>query len=138
MAISDQFAGAVKTPAASMARRKKRPPPLSIRISDEERKRLKRDAAGGSVNAYVRRKLFGASAVTPHRKPKPRADTEALGRALGALGQSRLSSNLNQIAKAANMGALPVTPELRAELEAACADIRAMREALMKALRVSP
>ncbi|MEO1242763.1 MAG: hypothetical protein AAFX54_12715 [Pseudomonadota bacterium] len=118
--------------------RKKRPPPLSIRVSDDERARLKRDASGGSVNAYVRQKLFGASAVSRKSKRQPAADMEALGRVLGALGQSRLASNLNQIAKAANMGALPVTPELEKELHDICADIHAMRCDLLKALGVKP
>ena len=40
---------------------------------------------------------------------------------LAGLGQSRLASNINQIAKAANMGALPVTPDLIDELYQACA-----------------
>jgi len=53
---------------------------------------------------------------------------------LAALGNSRLSSNLNQIAKAANRGALPVTEELSLDLQSACLDIRAMRMALMMAL----
>lgn len=57
---------------------------------------------------------------------------------LGGLGQSRLASNVNQLAKAANMGALPVSPEVEAELLESCAAIREMREALVKALGVRP
>lgn len=117
-------------------RRRKRPPPLSIRVTEAERERLKRDAAGGSVNGYIRRRLFGADAAPRRAKGKPPVDHAALGRVLGALGNSRLASNLNQIARAANMGALPVTPDLTEELTRACADIRAMRVALLNALGV--
>lgn len=135
---SGAFVEATEADTSARPVRKKRPPPLSIRVSDEERKKLKRDAGGGSVNAYVRQKLFGASATPRNSKQKPSADIEALGRVLGALGRSRLASNLNQIAKAANVGALPVTPELEKELHDACADIRAMRRDLLKALGVKP
>ncbi len=61
-------------------------------------------------------------------------DHVILAQLLGALGKSRLASNLNQIAKAANIGALPVTEELEAELHTACAEIGEMRDTLMTAL----
>ncbi|ADM09294.1 hypothetical protein PB2503_06132 [Parvularcula bermudensis HTCC2503] len=73
-----------------------------------------------------------ASPRRTYRKPRPH--DAAIGKALAALGQSRLSSNMNQIAKAANLGTLSVTPELSEELASACADIRAMRSALVEAL----
>lgn len=36
---------------------------------------------------------------------------------LSELGQSRLASNINQLAKAANMGTLDITPEIEREIE---------------------
>ena len=118
---------------------KKRLAPLSIRVSEAQRAQLKRDAAGGSVNAYVIKKLFGESAAQSRRAQRqPSADHQALARVLGALGQSRLSQNVNQIAKAANKGALPVTAELERELFEACAAIQAMRRDLMMALGMKP
>ncbi|MCE8511054.1 hypothetical protein KBY28_21655, partial [Ruegeria pomeroyi] len=68
----------------------------------------------------------------------PVKDAEALGRVLGALGASRLSSNLNQLAKAVNTGSLPVTPETEADLVAACEEVRALRDDLLRALGKSP
>jgi len=65
-------------------------------------------------------------------------DADALARVLGALGQSRLSSNLNQLAKAVNSGSLPVSPETEADLSAACRDVSAMRTDLLRALGKSP
>ena len=113
---------------------KKRPAPLSLRVTDAERDFLKRAAGSRSVNAYIREKVFGDVATPRRTYRKPRPDDAAIGKALAELGQSRLSSNMNQIAKAANLGTLPVTPELSEELASACADIRAMRSALVEAL----
>ena len=53
---------------------------------------------------------------------------------MAALGQSRLSSNLNQLAKSANSGSLPVSPETEQALVQACEDVRRMRHALLTAL----
>ncbi|MFK7875878.1 MAG: plasmid mobilization relaxosome protein MobC [Paracoccaceae bacterium] len=50
------------------------------------------------------------------------------------LGNLRLANNLNQLAKAANMGALPLSPEVEQELMATCAAVIAIRAELMKAL----
>ena len=124
--------------AAHPAQKKKRPAPLSVRVSDEEKALLKRLAGNRSVNGYIRQKLFGDAVKPKSVRGSPSVDREALAKTLGALGQSRLSSNLNQLAKAANMGALPVSPELVAELTRACADIQAMRRDLIAALGIKP
>ena len=63
-------------------------------------------------------------------------DYKALAEVLAKLGASRLSSNLNQLAKAANSGSLPVTPETENALQAACRDIRAVKRLLMTALGI--
>ncbi len=133
--LSDQFQESAK--GSARPKTQKRPAPLSIRVSDEERAKLKLAAAGGSINGYVRNRLFGAAASPSRRVQRPNSlDHAALGRVLGTLGKSRLSSNLNQIAKAANMGALPVTPDLINELHTACADIQAMRHDLITAIGI--
>jgi hypothetical protein len=54
------------------------------------------------------------------------------------LGQSRLSSNLNQLAKAVNTGSLPVTPETERELRQAARDVMVMRRMLIDALGLDP
>ncbi|NHK27927.1 hypothetical protein FF098_008435 [Parvularcula flava] len=116
--------------------KKKRPAPISLRVSENERALLKELAGQRSVNAYVREKVFGDQETPRRSYRKPRSDEAAIGKALALLGQSRLSSNLNQIAKAANLGTLPVTPDLTDELASACADIRRMREELIAALGI--
>jgi hypothetical protein len=114
--------------------RSKAAPPFSLRLTPEERAQLDRDAGSVPLGAYIRSRLIdgGGSPRRAVRKPAP--DQAGLARVLAELGRSRLASNLNQLAKAANSGSLPVTPELEAELAAACADIGAMRAALITAL----
>lgn len=114
----------------------KYPPPFSLRLTFDERAKL--DALRGSLplGQYIREELLGDEAAPrKRRKPAPLKDQEALGRALAALGGSRLSSNLNQLAKAVNTGSLPVTPETEEDLKEACAAVMEMRDALLRALR---
>ena len=140
--LKDQFAANSGT---TEARRKLRTSsPFSIRFSDGEREWLNREAGTLSLAAHIRLKLFGTSASAkdrrkPSRKPqRPTIDRAVLAKALGELGKSRLASNMNQIAKLANMGALPVGDELLEDLKTACADIRAIRSALIAALGITP
>lgn len=95
-----------------------------------------RDAANGvPLGAYIKAVLFdGGLEKVRRRNTNPVKDHEALGRVLGALGSSRLSSNLNQLARASNTGSLPVTLETEAEIKEACEAVIAMRKELMRAL----
>ncbi|WP_306120906.1 MULTISPECIES: hypothetical protein [unclassified Roseitalea] len=129
----------IKSASQDEKPRAKYPPPFSLRLTYEERAQLEEAAAGKPLGAYIREKLLGGD-VTPRKKSgnRPVKDAEALGRVLGALGESRLSSNLNQLAKASNSGSLPVTPETELELWAACQEVRALRADLLRALGKSP
>lgn len=115
------------------------PPPFSLRLTYEERARLDVERGDQSLAAYIRERLFGEDAA-PRKKRgnSPVQDKEALGRMAGALGQSRLSQNMNQLAKAVNTGSLPITPETEAEIKEACRDIAEMRAALLAALGKVP
>ena len=115
------------------------PPPFSLRLTFEERQRLEAEAGDMPLGAFIRQRLLGDGAAPRKRKGNsPVKDKAALARVLGALGQSRLSSNLNQIAKAVNTGSLPVTPETEADLKAACHEIAALRADLLRALGKMP
>lgn len=48
-----------------------------------------------------------------------------------------MASNINQLAKAANIGTLDVTPETEREIVQACAEIQAIRMLLITALGVA-
>lgn len=113
---------------------------FSLRLTEDERALLRARAGSTPLGAYIRQTL-----LTPedrgvrlglHRTPV--ADQEAISRVLASLGQSRLSSNLNQLAKAVHLGVLPVTPEIEQEIAQACAAIGVMRNDLIVALGLKP
>ena len=125
--------------AAVEPEKKAYPPPFSLRLTFDERSRLDAERGSKPLGTYIRERLLGEDAAPRKRSGNsPVKDTEALGRVLGALGQSRLSSNLNQLAKAVNTGSLPVTPETEADLQQACWEVAALRVDLMRALGKSP
>lgn len=132
MSISERDFNAV---AAAKPQKKPREAPFSLRLSFEEKALLRAAANGVPLGAYIKAKLFDEPLEKVRRRnTSPVKDHEALGRVLGSLGQSRLSQNLNQLARASNTGSLPVSSEVEAELRQACADVKAMREELLRAL----
>lgn len=144
--MSDSSLAKTFDDAADIAKRrpkKKLSPPLSIRVTEEERARLSRDAGKLSLSAFIRQKLFGDTAAP--RKPRyrrkqrhPTMDSQTVAQLLGTFGQSELGRSMIALALAAQSGALPVTPELTEKLEGACEDIRNIRIALIGALNVKP
>ena len=131
MTLVTDFARSVKP--GDIPYRKARSAPFSLRLSADERARLERDAAGLPIGTYVKSRLFDGSAPV-RRRGASLADREALAKLLAMLGRSHLANNLNQLAKAVNIGSLPLTPETEAELAEAIRDVRAMRAILMHAL----
>ena len=117
-------------PAAQLKRRA----PFSLALASEERARLEAAAGDLPLGTYIKGRLFEDLPAVPRQTKRPMADRAALAKVLGILGQSRLSSNMNQIARASNRGILPLTPELIEDLNAACDEIRAMRGLLIHAL----
>jgi hypothetical protein len=113
----------------------RRPPPFSLRLTFEERAALERDAGDMPLGAYIRsRALDETRPPRRTRGKRPVKDHKILGQLLGELGKARLASNINQLARAANTGSLPVTPETEEMLIEACADIARMRIAIIAAL----
>jgi len=111
------------------------PTPFSLRLTFEERARLERDAAGMALGAYIRGQLLGEEVAPRKTRNKfPVKDHKLLAEALGQLGQTRIANNLNQMAKLAHTGALPLTPETESELLAACAAVQDMRNAILGAM----
>lgn len=115
----------------------KTPAPFSLRLTFEERAKLEAAANGVPLGAYIKAVLFDGDLQKVRRRGhKPVADHQALARVLSALGQSRLSSNLNQIARAVNTGTLPVHPETESDIKDACREVLALRADLLRALGV--
>ena len=115
--------------------KRKRPSPFCLRLTFEQRAKLEAGAAGMSLASYIHWRLFDPDQPPPRQRGKaPVKDQEAIARVIGLLGQSRIANNLNQLAKQANLGTLPVTPDTEAALLEAAADISAMRDMLVRAL----
>lgn len=130
MSTRSQFQSAVSPEKA----RPKRPSPFAIRLTQDERDLLTKRAGGMPLGAYIRECALGSKARNRRARLASHVDTKVIAKLLAELGRSHLSSNLNQIAKAANIGTLPMTPDLEAELLQACADLREMRSVLIEAL----
>lgn len=108
---------------------------FSIRLTQAERRHLLDRAGSIPLGAYVRGLVMAPEVHKERRRMRnPVKDHQALARVLAALGQSRLSSNLNQLAKAVNIGVLPLTPETEQDIVDACDALKTVRADLVKAL----
>ena len=113
--------------------------PVSLRMTFEQKAQLEREAAGMSVAAYIRWRLFNPDTPPPRTRGKfPVKDHQALTKLLALLGQSRIANNVNQLAKAANSGSLPLSPDTERALKEAASDIAEMRRLLLEALNMEP
>lgn len=133
-AITDVFqhtASGVFTPPAC---KKNAYSPFSIRFSEEERSYLEQLAGNRPLGAYIRGELLGEKAQKRRTTRKPAIEDGQYAALLAALGQSHLSSNLNQLAKHANMGILDISDDVEQQLQDASQAVLAMRKALFVAL----
>ena len=138
MSITARFNFTTNSGTDKKENRKKRPSPFCIRLSEEQRIRLSEEAGDIPLGAYIKAKALGEPALRKRRTGLPVEDKAALAKSLALLGKSRLASNLNQLAHAANIGALPITPETEAHLRASLDDVREIRHLLMMALGMKP
>lgn len=119
-------------------------PPLSIRLTFEERAALEQKAAGQSLSSYVKNQVFGASGGSTlgpglglnigASSRRARADTRLLSQILAKLGETNLALSMDELAEAASTGSLYVDHEVEAQLKQACADIAEIRLLLLEAL----
>lgn len=120
----------------------KRPVPLSLRLTVEERAQLNKDSAGMSLGAYVRACLFDGKKSGPKIKLRTRGcnpikDRKALAQLLGLLGKSGLAIHMGEMAEAARSGSLVMSPQAEKALTKACKEIEDMRAYLIRALGLS-
>ncbi len=109
--------------------------PLTLRLTPEERVRLEELAAGMTLSAYVRACVFAEDTKLRKTRPADQAEEKkAAAEALALLGQSRIASNLNQLAYHANIGALFVGDVEKEQIAEANAHLAAIRTLLMEAL----
>lgn len=136
MPLKPEFSRAAEIPDLPPLprRQKRRQPPFSIRLNDEERARLTAEAKGVPLGTYVKAKVLGDAATRIRRAGVAVEDRQALGQALALLGQSGLAMSLAGMANAASSGSLPVTPETEAAIVEAARDVSALRSLLLVAL----
>ena len=120
------------------SQRSKKLPPFSLRLRFEERARLEKLAGSEPLGSYIKRRVFngkgGGGKRARSRQRRPIKDEQKLAQVLAMLGQSRIANNLNQLAKAVNMGNLPVMPDTERDIRRACADVALLRRELLRAL----
>lgn len=117
---------------------KDRPATLTLRLSPEERARLEQDAAGMSLSAYARERMFGADVKPRRTRGKfPIKDQEAMARVLGRLGRAEMAFTLNSLMVAVEEGRLYLDAEQSRLLRSINDDINAMRSDLITALGLS-
>lgn len=132
--ISDVFRSAG---SSSQQRPKcKSPPPFSLRLSADERAHLKSQAGNKPLGAFIRDKLLGDSAEKRRKVRRPGRNHETLALLLSELARSRLSASLGELAHAASIGTLDVTPETIDNINQACRDIADIRSRLIAGLGV--
>jgi hypothetical protein len=121
------------------ARKPKRLPPLSIRLTASEREALIARAGGLPVSTYIKHVVFSGGGAAVRRDSRASSlDRELAGRILAALGASRIASNLSQIAKHANLGTLYCDEGTKADIREACEHLQDIRALLMAALGKEP
>ncbi|MCB1681033.1 MAG: hypothetical protein KDI65_03790 [Alphaproteobacteria bacterium] len=111
-------------------------PPLSVRLSQEEREQLEQAAGDIPLGAFIRSFLPFDPTQRKRKLKSPIKDHKIIAQILAMLGQSRISSNLNQIAKALSSDSLLVTPDTEEIIQEACKAIIQMRDMLMRALNI--
>lgn len=84
---------------------------IGFRTTQAEKAKLLELAHGRPLGSFIRTELLGRNASKRKRRA-PKHDEVILCKVLAALGNTRLSSHLGEIAKAAKGGALPVTDDL--------------------------
>ena len=131
--VFERHADQANSEHAKPAPKKKRPAPISLRLSNSELVALRKAASGRSINGYVRERLFGDGETIALSKPVSK-DHEALARVLGALGRTDVFSNLAAISLALEQHQMLASQETEANVQEACKLIAEMRSDLLLAL----
>jgi len=110
-----------------------REPPLSIRLSKNERAALTRRAGAMGLSTYVKSVLFAEENPKRGRK-RVSADHVLLAQILGQLGASGLAQSMKRLTEAADTGSLHLDDLTIRQMHDACGDLRGIHLHLLKAL----
>lgn len=120
------------------AKRGRAPAPISLRLTAEERRQLEQAAAGQTVSSYIRARLFAETPDLGDLREVGRLSVHArqmlLAKILADLGRSKIAASLSDLAEAARIGVLPMTPDTLVDIRNSCRQIRNIRRDLIRAL----
>jgi hypothetical protein len=113
-------------------RKRQRNKVFTVRLNDAEwlAMRERADRAGLTVGGYFRKAALEVEPLRASRRPP--VDRAELALVLGQVG--KIGGNINQLTKLAHLGGWPEHEDLRQ----AVADLRFMRDTLLKALGFMP
>ena len=109
-------------------------PPLSLRLSKQERAELNKLANGQPLGSYIKKQIFGNS---KHNKPQQKPiihDQKSVARVLRGLAESDTIKTIDALAIKHNAENLTLSSEAEYALRQACSDISYMRRSLVLAL----
>ena len=110
------------------------PSPISVRVSWEEKQAFEKLSGPMPISRYIKEAILEEGKRPRASRKLAEPDREIIAKLLGVLGQSRLSSNINQLARAANSGSLPVNEDVIKALNEAADAILWIRDSLIQAL----
>ncbi|MEL6934554.1 MAG: hypothetical protein AAFO17_15910 [Pseudomonadota bacterium] len=132
--------GCAADPAAPKTEGKREKPLyVTVRVTAEEKEKLRADAGNFSISDHVRGRLFGAD-VKP-RKARGKhviKDKQSLALILRTIGGAPFNNRMHRLILAHEENRLGLDRELADELRAMAWDITAIRNALVKALGLKP
>ena len=90
------------------------------------------------LGSYIKAKALGGPLLRSRRCGLAIHDRASLSRVLALFGRSHIASNLNQLARLAHVGALPLDLKTIADLNESILFIRELRGLLLAALGLKP
>ena len=129
-AFSNQASNAVKK------EKPRRPSPLSLRLTSEQRVELEQLARGRPLSGYIKSRLFDGSAKNSSYRARRVAveDQKLLAQVLRALGNAGIIKVIGKLRAADDNGSLIMSEAANFAVHQACKDIAIMRRDLVAAL----
>ena len=116
------------------ARHAKASAPSSIRLTSAEKARLREDAAGEPLGAYVKKTLFSPKTKAAARRAMIDEHAKLIGQVLAMVGSSGIADALTTMALAIHSGTFENEEEIIEALNNAESEPSDIRLALLKAL----
>ena len=118
------------------ATQQKRLAPLSIRLTEKERKQLEKLAGDIPLSKFVKQQVFSEKPKVLRSEIVDRY--EMLARILAALGEKDIFANLDFITKTIEAGDLELSGEQTEQIATTCVLVLEMRNDLIRALGLKP